>query len=195
MSDYPNLLIAVGASAGGFKEVLKLVDCLPEDIQASLVIAMHRDPARPNMLADILRARCNIEVCEPDDDQPIECATVYVGSPKDRVEVEKDGTFDLQVDSSRFARLARIDDLFSSVAKTAGGNAVGVVLSGMLWDGVAGLRAIKEGGGTCIVQDPEEAQYQSMPVNALKEVAVDFVGTTEEISSQIQKLAAGRECE
>jgi two-component system chemotaxis response regulator CheB len=92
-------------------------------------------------------------------------------------------------------RIQRIDELFLSAARHARHNAVGIILSGTLWDGVEGLRAIHDAGGKCIVQDPGEAAVEDMPRNALKSVDVDFVGTTDEIASLLVELAAGRSCQ
>lgn len=195
MSDHPNLLIAIGASAGGLKEIVKIVELLPDWFPGSLLIATHRTPDVRNTLVEFLGDRARVEVSEASDDGKLDCATIYIGSPNSVVEVDADGRFDVRFDVSRYARMHRIDDLFVSVAKTAGRNAVGVVLSGMLWDGTAGMQAIKEAGGRCIVQDPADADCDSMPLNVLRAVEVDFIGSTEEIASQIMEMGCGRSCQ
>lgn len=199
MPDYPNLLIAIGASAGGLPAISRIVEQLPETYQGTIVIANHRDPKAPNVMSDIIRRRARIKVEEPEDESPIECTTIYIGAPAETVEVEDEdrdgeGNFDVDVDTSDYARIHRIDDLFKSVADVAGRNAVGVILTGMLWDGVDGLKAISAAGGKCIVQDPVEAQFKSMPENALEAVVPDFVGTTDAIAEFLVQLAEEREC-
>lgn len=188
----PNLIIAVGASAGGHREIIQIVESLPPWFQGTLLIANHRSPDQKNVLREILASRARVDVREPEDEECLECTTIYVGNSRDVVEV--DGReFDVEQDTSRFARLRRIDDLFLSVAESAKENAVGIILSGMLRDGVDGLKAIHAAGGTCIVQDPDDAKYDSMPRKAIAEVPIDFVGTTEDIVSRIMEISMARD--
>lgn len=194
MSNNSNLVVAIGASAGGLKEILTIVNSLSPSFAGSLVIATHRSPENGSMLADILRFHTNVKVSQPIHNGSLSCSTVYVGDAAERVEVGEDGNFDVFQDSSKFARCRRIDDLFISVAETCGPNAIGVVLSGMLEDGVLGLSSISKAGGHCIVQDPADASYESMPSRALDEVNVDFVGTAAEIGKHLVAIAATRVC-
>jgi two-component system chemotaxis response regulator CheB len=69
-----------------------------------------------------------------------------------------------------------------------------VILSGALSDGIAGLQAIKAAGGTCLVQSPDDALFESMPREALAAIEPDLVGTPLEIASHLIELAAGRKC-
>ncbi|AMV31499.1 Chemotaxis response regulator protein-glutamate methylesterase [Pirellula sp. SH-Sr6A] len=197
MDDIPHfndrLLVAIGASAGGLREIVTIVESLPTWFAGTLVVATHRDPRSPNILAEILAKRASIRVDEPTDEAQLECTTIYVGKANERVEVDQE-EFSVETDSSSYARLHRIDDLFTSVAKSAGKDAVGVILSGMLSDGVEGLKAINDAGGYCIVQSPADADFPSMPTNALSHVDVDFVGTAQEIASFIMEISLGRNC-
>ena len=190
----PNLTVAIGASAGGFKEIVTIVEGLPQWFAGTLIVATHREPKHENMLAEILAKRARVRVEEPEDEENLECTTIYVGCGDETVEV--DGRqFDVEVDTSRYARMHRIDDLFESVAQSAGKNAVGVILSGMLNDGTAGMRAIKDAGGRCIIQSPSDARWPSMPLHALEEVEPVFVGTAAEISSFLMEMALGEKCD
>lgn len=187
----PSLVIAIGSSAGGLPEVVKIVESLTQWFQGTVVLANHRPPQSGNRLRDILAVKAHVRVEEPADEDCLEKATIYVGHASDTVEV--DGPeFDIIQDTSKQSRLRRIDDLFLSVAESAGANSVGVILSGALADGAAGLKAIHKAGGTCIVQDPFQAQYDSMPQNALREVPAAFVGTTDEIISHLMEISVRR---
>lgn len=191
---YPNLLVAVGASAGGITEIIRLVGKLPENFQATIVFACHRPPDGPDSLRSILANHSDLNVIQPIEGEKLCCTTIYVGSPRDSVEV--DGCyFRTEEDVSKLARYERIDDLFKSAAGSARENCVGVILTGMLSDGVQGLKAIEREGGYCIVQDPDDASHDSMPRNALAEVEADFVGTTDQIAERLIKLAEGRVCQ
>lgn len=190
---YPNLLIGVGASAGGLPAIMEIIELLPEQFQGSLVVATHRDPAAPNVLPQLFRNHTRLRVSEPYEGEKISCTHVYVARP-DQVMTVDGRDLHLHLDADRLRNLRRIDDLFASIAASAGPNSVGVVLSGMLWDGVEGLRAIKQAGGACIVQHPDDAAFESMPRHALQAVDCDYVGTTMEIASRLVELGAGRSC-
>ena len=190
----PDLVVVLGASAGGLKEIVLLVERLPAWFRGTMIVATHRQPGHPNVLANILKDRASVEVIEPVDEKSLECFTIYVGKPSETVTVDEK-VFDVKIDTSQYARLHRIDDLFKSVAESAGRDAVGVILSGMLSDGVDGLEAIQKAGGYCMVQRPSDADFDDMPNNALGRIAPDFVGTTEEISDVLTELARKRSAE
>ncbi|MEM6473694.1 MAG: chemotaxis protein CheB [Planctomycetota bacterium] len=185
------LVVVVGASAGGLAEIIKIVDALPPWFEATMVIANHRTPERANLLLDILASRTSIQVLQPEDEECLECTAIYIGDSRDTVRVVG-GSFSVKEDVSALSRLRRIDDLFVSVAQSAGDRAVGVILSGMLSDGAAGLRAIHEAGGQCLVQHPHQAAFDSMPENAIASVPADFVGSTDEIAARIVEIAHQR---
>jgi two-component system chemotaxis response regulator CheB len=189
-----NLIVGLGASAGGIQEIIKIVELLPSWFEGTLIVATHRHPDQPNVLADVLAHRARITVDEPLDEKSVECTHIYVGKPAEKVEVDGE-EFDVEQNRTLYGRIHRIDDLFFSIAESAGRNGVGVILTGMLADGVKGLKAIHDAGGKCLVQDPDQAAWRSMPEKALQAVPVAFVGTTEEIASQIMELSFGRECE
>ena len=191
---YSNLIIAIGGSAGGIKEIVTIISRMPEDYQACIVVATHRPPSsHENVLAKLLGFKARVEIAEPHDHECLECTTVFVGAPDEKVKVKFD-EFHIELDPTGKSKLKRIDDLFSSVAKSAKHNAVGVILSGMLSDGVQGLKDIHDAGGYCIVQDPKDAEFDSMPNNALAEVDANFVGTAEEIADVLIEIARGRKC-
>ena len=190
---YSNLVVAIGGSAGAINEIITIISKLPEDYQGCILVATHRNPSQPNLLADVLGFKARVEVAEPSDHECLECTTVFVGAPDEKVKVSFD-EFRIEHDPEGKSKLKRIDDLFSSVAKSAKHNAVGVILSGMLSDGVQGLKDIHEAGGYCIVQDPDDASYESMPVKALSKVPANFTGTAEEIAKVLIDIGEGRTC-
>lgn len=188
-----NLLVAIGASAGGVHELVTLVKLLPDRFEGTILIATHRTAGSANLMLQLLEHFTELNVVEPQDDDKLECGTLYIGKPEHQVAING-RKFDIDIDVSQYARHHRIDTLFRSVANSAGKNAVGVVLSGMLWDGVEGLSAIHKAGGYCIVQDPNDAKFRSMPEHAIAGVPVDYIGTTEAIAERLSELAVGRTC-
>jgi two-component system chemotaxis response regulator CheB len=125
------------------------------------------------------------------DRQPIRPDTVYVAVPDRHLMIERDCIRVTRGPKESRARPA-IDVLFRSAALTFGPRVIGVVLSGSLDDGTAGLWQIKEGKGLALVQDPEEAQHRSMPDSAIEHVDVDFVGTVHALAAEITRLVATR---
>ena len=194
MAAVENLVVAIGASAGGLDPLIRILDRLPTDIQATLLVATHRPPdASENRLAQILRRHTPVHLSEPTDGQTLHCATLFVGAPAEFI-VVKGNRIRISELLDRAMRLSRIDALFETVAEAAGENAVGVVLSGMLWDGVEGLKKIQQAGGHCLIQHPMDAEYKDMPVNALRAVKADFVGEADALADELTRIAAGRRC-
>lgn len=192
--DIDNLVIAIGASAGGLPPMIDLLERLPEDLQATVIIATHRPPdARENRLAKILRRYTQLHLSEPADGQKLDCATLLVGAPSEYI-VVRGRQVRVSALHDRAMRLTRIDALFETVAEAAGPNAIGVVLSGMLWDGVAGLQAIQAAGGRCLIQHPMSAEYTDMPRNALNAVDPDFVGDAIQLAEELTRIARDRRC-
>lgn len=192
---FPNLLVVIGASAGGLQPIREIISHLPFTFQATVIVATHRDrQSQRNHLAEILRHDARLAVREPVAGDSLNCTTIYVGEPSKVVRV---AGREVQLDdlTGELARCRQIDALFLSAARYAGRNAAGVILSGMLWDGVAGLQAIHEAGGKCIVQDPADAAYDELPRRALEEVDVDFIETPIGIAGVLVELAADRSCQ
>jgi chemotaxis response regulator CheB len=118
---------------------------------------------------------------------------VYVGQAKEHLAVDGD-RISLLPDPHRLRNLQAIDELFQSIAQSAGKHSIGIILSGLLHDGAEGLKAIKEANGLAIVQSPEEAAFAGMPRRALEAADVDFVATVEQIIVLVRRMAAFYDC-
>lgn len=189
------MLIVIGASAGGIKPICEIIEQLPDDFQAVIVVATHRDPnADGNSLRELLAHHTHIDVEEPDEGDELQCTTIYVSHGGDSVEFQGK-KFHLEYSDDHRKRITRIDHLFSSAAEIAKNKAVGVILSGALWDGVEGLRAIHKAGGRCMAQRPTDAGFSAMPMNAIQKVKIDFVGSSKEIANMLIDIARDEECE
>ncbi|BAZ20052.1 CheB methylesterase [Kalymmatonema gypsitolerans NIES-4073] len=165
-------IIVIGASAGGLKAFETLVSQLPSNIPAAIFIVWHISPNYPSILPEILARVSLLPVAHAIHREPIKRGHIYVAPPDHHLLVEPG-----HVRLSRGPRENRfrpaIDVLFRSAARYYGSRVIGVVLSGSLDDGAAGLYAIKEQGGIAVVQDPSDALHSSMPRAAMKAVAVD----------------------
>ena len=165
-------IIVIGASAGGFDALKKLVGDLPEDLQASVFVVWHMSPDVRGVLPQVLNNANTICAAHACDNEPIEPNRIYV-APPDRHLLVENGRVRVTRGPKENRFRPAVDPLFRSAAHTYNNQVIGVVLSGALDDGTAGLWTIKHRGGVAVVQDPSDAEVPSMPENAMREVAVD----------------------
>ncbi|MDO7846101.1 chemotaxis protein CheB [Hymenobacter sp. M29] len=174
----PSHLIVIGTSAGGMPALVQLVAQLSPTLPAAVLVVQHFAPdSDGQQLVERLARHTAMPCRQPVDGEPIEAGTLYL-APPDRHLLAKDGsTAHLLVTKGPRENHYRpaADALFRSAAVAFGANVVGVVLTGMLHDGTAGLEFIKRCGGVAVVQDPHEAEFPSMPETALRHVDVDYV--------------------
>jgi len=163
-----------GGSAGAIEVMRTMLSHLPHDFDAAVLLVVHIAPSSPGRLAEILQRGCALPVDWATDDEPLQAGRVYV-APPDRHLVVTPGRVRLtRAPRENFSRPA-IDPLFRSAALAYGARVIGVVVSGRLDDGTAGLWAVKERGGLAVVQDPDDAAHADMPRHALRYVAADHV--------------------
>lgn len=181
-------IIVVGASAGGVEALTQLVRALPPDLPAAVFVVLHLPAHSPSALPQILDHRSRLPAAQARDGEPIQHGRVYVASP-DRHLLLKGDRVRLSHGPRENAHRPAIDTLFRSAAVAYGARVVGVVLSGTLDEGTAGLLAIKRRGGQALVQDPEEALYDGMPRSAIDHVPVDAVAPVAELAGLLVRLA------
>jgi two-component system chemotaxis response regulator CheB len=181
-------IVVVGASLSGIDALRRLIGSLPADFPAPILICQHVAPHSPGLLPQILAGAGKLKAVHPRSPQVLEPGTIYVAPPDRHMLVEKGFIRLSHGPHENFARPA-VDPLFRSVAIAYGPAAVGVVLTGQLDDGTAGLLAIKDRGGTTIVQEPSEAAAPSMPTSALRHVPVDHRCGLAEMADLLTGLA------
>jgi two-component system chemotaxis response regulator CheB len=164
-------IIVIGGSAGSFGVIKAILIRLPPKLPAAVLIATHIAPTVS--LLSILEGSSSLPIKEAASGEPIEYGRVYVAVPDNHLLIHDDHLLVRRGPRENFTRPA-IDPLFRSAACAFGGRVVGILLSGGLNDGSAGLAAIKRCGGLAIVQDPRDAEVASMPEHALQTVAVDY---------------------
>lgn len=180
-------IIAIGGSAGSGRVLKQVMAELPADFPGSIFVATHVPSNAVSHLAGIL-ARCGpLPVAEALDGQPIERGHVYVAAPNRHLLVI-DGTVRLGDGPRENMTRPAIDPLFRSAALSYGSRAVGVLLSGMLNDGASGLCAIKQRGGTAIVQHPLDAQADEMPLAALEAMTPDEVAPAGDLARLLTEV-------
>lgn len=182
-------IIVVGASAGGVEALGELVSQLPADLPAAVFIVLHIPAYGASVLPGILSRRGPLPAAHPADGEPIRHGRIYVAPPDHHLLVEKDGTVRLTRGPHENGHRPAVDTLFRSAARAYGPRVIGVVLTGTLDDGTAGLQAVKRRGGLAVVQDPEDALFASMPRAAIEGVRVDHVAPLAEIGPTLDRLA------
>lgn len=178
-------VIVIGGSSGAFDVIREILRSLPADLPAAVLIVTHLAPSVS--LLDIVRQSSALPIKEVTSGEPLQQGQVYVAVPDAHLLLHDHHVLVRRGPRENLARPA-IDPLFRSAACAFGTRVVGVLLSGALNDGAAGLAAIKTCGGVVVVQDPREAAVPSMPQSALRAVAADFCVPTQELAGVITRL-------
>ena len=179
-------LVVVGASLGGVAALCRLCMHLPSDFPAPICVVLHVGAHR-SVLPEILGRAGPLRVVHGAGGQVPKPGTIYIAPPDQHMRVDGEVIRLLRGPKEHHARPA-IDPLFRSAARTYGARTIGVVLTGMLDDGTTGMQAIKQSGGTCVVQDPAEAEAPSMPSSVLRYVDVDHCVRLDDLAPLLSRL-------
>lgn len=185
-------LVVIGASAGGVEVLSRVVKDLPRDLSAAVCIVLHIAPGSPSMLAHILGRAGQLPCRAASDGERLRRGTILVAPPDHHLVIE-DSHVRLTVGPRENGHRPAIDVLFRSAASALDSRVVGVVLTGTMDDGSAGLAVIKASGGGTIVQDPKDASYASMPTSAIASVAVDAIVPAALVGSTIAAMVNGED--
>jgi len=177
-------VVGLGASAGGLEPLQQFLSGVPASSGLGYVVVQHMDPTRKAMLGDLLQRATSMPVREAADAQIMEPDVVFVIPPNAELTVVG-GALRLTKPSQPRGQRLPIDALFSSLARELGERAIGVVLSGMGSDGTLGLQAIKSQGGLTLAQQPESAQFDTMPASAIGAGCVDIVALPADMAARI----------
>jgi two-component system chemotaxis response regulator CheB len=180
-------IIVIGCSVGGVEALQRLVSPLPRDFPAALFVVLHLAPQSTSVLPDILTRAGNLPAVHPKDGEPIRMGRIYVAPPDHHLLIE-DGRARVMRGPKENRHRPAIDPLFRSAARWYGPRVIGVVLTGSLDDGTAGLLAIKKRRGIAIVQDPEDAFCGEMPRSAMETVPVDYLEPLSRIPELLREL-------
>lgn len=181
-------IIVIGGSTGGFEAFKRIVRELPPDLDASIFIVWHMSPNIRGILPEVLNKLNTIKAAHAYDNELIVSNRIYVAPPDHHLLIEEGRVRVTHGPKENRFRPA-VDPLFRSAAYAYGKRVIGVVLSGGLDDGTAGLWRIKFSGGLAVVQDPEDAEVASMPENALREVEVDYCVALDDMPALLVRLS------
>ncbi|EPX64300.1 Chemotaxis protein methyltransferase CheR [Cystobacter fuscus DSM 2262] len=188
MARFP--VVGIGASAGGLPALQALLEALPSDTGMAFVIVQHLSPDHASVLPALLALRTSMPVLEAREGLALTPDHVYVGPPGVRLTLERN-TLHLGKTRSTQGPPRLIDEFLGSLAQSAPGRAIGVILSGSGTDGARGLRAIRSAGGTTFAQEPASANFDGMPRAAIDAGGVEHVLPAEGIAAALARLAHG----
>lgn len=186
MPDLP--LIGVGASAGGVEALIELVSGLEAGLPAAVLVVLHQSAASPTVLPSILARHCPLDVVPARDGDDLLPGRVHVAGPGRHLQAAN-GRVLLTRGPQENGHRPGVDPMFRSLALHSGPRATGVVLSGLLDDGAAGLLDIVRHGGAAVVQDPDEALYDGMPRAALGQVPGAIVRPVRAIGEVLREIS------
>src|SRR5215470_10046495 len=182
------VIVAIGASAGGVQALQAFIGALPEKSGAAFVVVVHLDPEERSELSNILALRTHMPVVQVEDSEKLKADHVYVIPPDRRLQLVDHEISAVEFDEPRGQR-SPIDMFLRSLAERLG-DGFAVILSGAGSDGAIGVRAVKESGGIILVQDPDEAEYSSMPRSAIATGVVDFIMPAQDLGHRLADLIA-----
>jgi two-component system chemotaxis response regulator CheB len=177
-------IVVICSSAGGVEALTSLVAALPAGLPASLFIVQHIPAAHQSFLPQLLTKAGRLPATHPRDGETIVSGHVYVAPPDHHLLIE-DGTIRVRRGPRENGHRPAGDALFRTAARAKGPRVIGIVLTGALDDGAAGLFAVKQRGGFAVVQDPDDAYCPDMPRAALDHTDVDAVASLGEIARQL----------
>ncbi|MBC7868182.1 MAG: chemotaxis protein CheB [Gloeobacteraceae cyanobacterium ES-bin-316] len=188
MIQHPKFIVVIGASAGGLNALAEMVQALPKGLDTAYCIVLHLSRKGigdfiVHRLKQVTSMPCSLAV----NGDPIKKDSIYIARPNQHLLV-KENKFLVVAGPEENRFRPSIDVLFRSAAVAYSSHAIGIILSGLLDDGTSGMWAIKRSGGTCIVQDPNQAEYPDMPLSVINNMEADHVTTLEEIGPVIAEI-------
>lgn len=174
-------VVVIGGSAGSMASCKQILRQLPATFALPLAVVIHAHPSQDDQRLEILRQDCRLAVMDVVSAMQLTAGTVFFAPPNYHLLVEADNTLILTVDEKVNFSRPSVDVLFESAADAFGSSAIAIVLSGGNTDGACGLKAIADGGGLAIVEDPALATVDEMPRAALELVPKALVLPANEI--------------
>ncbi|MCW3101662.1 MAG: hypothetical protein JWO09_102 [Bacteroidetes bacterium] len=192
MNKPPKFIVVIGASAGGLNALKEMVMGLEKGLDAAYCIVLHLSrKGIGDFVVHTLKHATPLSCSLATDGAKIQKDHIYIARPNQHL-LMRDGKFLLGAGPEENRFRPSIDVLFRSAAVQYSSHAVGIILSGMLDDGTSGMWAIKRSGGTCLVQDPNEAEYPDMPLSVINNMDVDEVLRLDEFGAAISKALKRR---
>jgi two-component system chemotaxis response regulator CheB len=168
-------IIVIGTSTGGVNTLAEVVRGLPAGFPASLFVVCHFPPGGRSILPDILSRSGPLLATHARDGEPFHPGHIYIAPPDHHLYLGPDRRTVLNHGARENHFRPAVDPLFRSAAREYGGRVIGVILTGAMYDGTAGMLAVRAAGGVAVVQDPKDAVVAAMPQNATEIAGADHV--------------------
>lgn len=189
--NYNGYVIVIGASAGGMEALYALVSQLSEDFPAPILIVQHISAdATGNYLLNALQRAAKLKCVHAIQGESIKAGYIYLAPSDHHMLIHGDGKLQVTKGAQENRYRPGIDPLFRSAAVGFTNKLIGIILTGYLDDGTSGMIAIQRCGGTCIIQEPKDAQYPDMPINAINQLDADYVIPVAEMGSVLVQLTS-----
>ncbi len=179
-------VVGIGASAGGLMAFKQFLSKMPPNSGAAFVLVPHLDPKHESLMVELLARQTRMPVTEARDGQEVEPDCVYIIPPQKDLTITG-RKLHFSDPAERHGLSTAIDLFLESLARDQHERAVGIILSGTSSHGAMGLKEIKRHGGMVMVQQPQSAEYDQMPLNAIATGVVDFILTPEEMPETLVK--------
>lgn len=180
--------VVIGVSTGGVSALKYIMGAMPSNFPIPILVVTHITPDSDDGLAVLLNTLSSIHVKEADLGEAVSPATVYLAPANYHLLLEHNGTIALSIDPPQNFARPSVDVLFESAAEVYGKKVIGIIMTGAGNDGSRGLLQIKNHGGVTIVQDPADAEMDSMPRSALHLQKPDYVVRLSSIPALLMKL-------
>lgn len=181
------LIVGIGASAGGLEALQQFFVNLPAKSNIAYIIVQHLSPDHKSLMAEILGKYTPMQVMQAEHLMPIEPNVVYLIPPKKNLTIKAGHILLNDYDHRRINH--PIDIFFNSLAEESREKAVAVVLSGTGSDGTNGIKTIKEHGGIVMAQDPQSAKFDGMPRSVINTGLADFILAPKDLAQELLNLA------
>ncbi len=182
--DTPSHVVGIGASAGGLPALQAIFEGIPADTGAAFVVVQHLSPNFKTLMDELIARHSAMTVKLADDGEPLRRNHIYVMRPSRNI-IVSDGRLLLNDIHRTVHPNLPIDQFFKSLAADAQNRSVGIVLSGTGSDGSHGVKALREAGGLVMVQQPEDAEFDGMPIASIRTGYVDTIGDISELANQL----------
>lgn len=184
-------IVVIGTSAGGLSALIELLRQLPDNFPSPILVVQHISAdASGNVLLDSLNENTSLTCVRAQHGDYAEAGYIYLAPSDHHLMIAKNGKLLVTKGAQENRSRPAIDPLFRSAGVAYRNRATAVLLSGYLDDGTSGLIAVQRCGGSCIVQDPHDAEYPDMPQNALNQLNPDFCVPISEMGVILYRLAS-----
>ncbi len=177
-------MVGIGASAGGLEAINELFDNMPSATGFSFVVVQHLSPDHKSLMGELLSKHTDMQVIEAKEAMQVQPDHIYL-IPTGKIITIRNGLLKLETKARDHSPNTAIDTFFTSLATDQGEKAIGIILSGTGTDGTKGIQAIKNAGGTVVVQDPATAQFDDMPNSGIGTGYADIISAPETIPQDL----------